>query len=106
MKAAVKLALHLAATVLVSPVLLAYFLGSLALGKDRAIEGATQALAPLPGITGIYLRRAFLCLALKGCHRSCEVGFGTLDCFRTIGLVQLVPLASIQLNVKFSECTS
>lgn len=78
MKAAVKLALHLAATVLVSPVFLAYLLGSLVLGKDRAIEGATQTLAPLPGITGIYLRRAFLCLALKSCHRSCEVGFGTL----------------------------
>lgn len=78
MKAAVKLALHLAATVLVLPVLLAYFLGSLVLGKDRALEGASQTLAPLPGITGSYLRRAFLCCVLKGCHRSCEIGFGTL----------------------------
>ncbi len=78
MKAAAKLALHLLATALVSPLLLAYFLGSLVLGKDRALEGASQTLAPLPGITGIYLRRAFLCCVLKRCHRSCEVGFGTL----------------------------
>jgi virginiamycin A acetyltransferase len=78
MKAAIKLALHVVATVLVSPLWLVYSLGSLALGKDRALEGASQALAPLPGITGVYLRRAFLCLALKRCHRSCEVGFGTL----------------------------
>lgn len=78
MKAAAKLALHLLATALVSPLLLAYCLGSLVLGKDRALEGASQTLAPLPGITGIYLRRAFLCCVLKRCHRSCEVGFGTL----------------------------
>lgn len=78
MKTAIKLAIHLGATVLVTPVLITYWLGSLVLGKDRAIEGATQTLALLPGITGIYLRRAFLCLALEHCHRSAEVGFGTI----------------------------
>ncbi len=78
MKAAIKFALHVVATVLAAPWLLAYGVGALALGKDRALEGASQALAPLPGLTGIYLRRAFLCLVLNRCDRSAEIGFGTL----------------------------
>ncbi len=78
MKASVKLAVHLIATLLVSPVILVYYLGSIVLGPDRALEGATQTLALLPGITGIYLRRAFLVCVLTRCARSAEVGFGTL----------------------------
>jgi acetyltransferase-like isoleucine patch superfamily enzyme len=77
-KAAAKLTAHALATVLVLPWLVAYWLGSLVLGKDRAIEGATQALAPLPGLTGVYLRRAFLVRTLARCHRSAEISFGTL----------------------------
>ena len=78
MKAAVKLLLHAVATVAVLPWLLSYWLGAAVLGKNRALEGATQALAPLPGLTGVYLRRAFLCRVLAGCDRSAEIGFGTL----------------------------
>lgn len=77
-KAVVKRVLHAAATVVVLPWLVAFWLGSLALGKDRALEGASQALAPLPGLTGVFLRRAFLARVLARCHPSAEVGFGTL----------------------------
>lgn len=78
MKAAVKLAAHAVALVLVSPLLLTYFLGSLVLGRNRALEGASQTLAVLPGLTGMALRRAFLSVVLARCHRSAEIGFGTL----------------------------
>jgi|SRR5579883_2386829 len=78
MKAAIKLAVHAAATALVSPLLLAYALGALALGRDRALEGASQTLALFPGLTGMVLRRAFLGAVLARCHRSADVGFGTL----------------------------
>lgn len=78
MKSAVKLALHAVALVLVSPLLGVYFLGSLVLGKNRALEGASQTLALLPGISGMFLRRAFLSVVLKRCHHSAEIGFGTL----------------------------
>lgn len=78
MKAIAKLAVHVAALVVVSPLILVYLLGAQLLGRDRALEGATQTLALLPGVTGIYLRRAFLTVALKHCDRSAEVGFGTL----------------------------
>ncbi len=77
-KAAAKTALHAVATVLVLPWLLAYWLGAAVLGKDRALEGASQSLALLPGLTGVFLRRAFLARVLARCHPSAEVGFGTL----------------------------
>lgn len=77
-KAAVKLALHALATVAVLPWLACYWLGAAVLGPDRALEGATQSLALLPGLTGVYLRRAFLARVLARCHRSAEVSFGTL----------------------------
>lgn len=77
-KEAVKRAAHAVATVAVLPWLLAYWLGTLALGPNRALEGASQALAPLPGVIGIYLRRAFLCRVLAGCDRTAEIGYGVL----------------------------
>lgn len=78
MKSLLKSLVHFAAVVAVSPLLFTYWLGSLLLGKPRALEGATQTLALLPGLTGITLRRAFLCQVLAKCDRSVEVGFGTL----------------------------
>src|SRR5262245_7898440 len=63
----------------VLPLLLCYRLSALAIGRDRALEGATEALALLPGLPGRYLRRAFLARALDGgCHPTATVGFGAL----------------------------
>ncbi len=67
-----------AATLVVSPALLSYWLRSGFLGRDRALEGSTQALALVPGITGQYLRRAFLARTLAGCHPSATIEFGTI----------------------------
>jgi virginiamycin A acetyltransferase len=77
-KATVKALLHALATVVVLPWLIAYWLGAALLGKDRALEGASQSLALLPGLTGVFLRRAFLARVLARCHPSAEVCFGTL----------------------------
>jgi acetyltransferase-like isoleucine patch superfamily enzyme len=77
-KAAVKRALHGLATVLVSPWLVCYWLSAALLGRDRALEGASQSLALLPGVSGMLLRRAFLARVLARCHPSAEVCFGTL----------------------------
>ena len=77
-RAAAKAAAHGLATVAVLPWLVCYWLGAAVFGRDRALEGASQALAGLPGLTGVYLRRAFLARVLARCHRSAEVSFGTL----------------------------
>lgn len=77
-KVIAKAVLHGLATVVVVPWLVAYWLGAAVLGKDRALEGASQSLALLPGLTGVFLRRAFLARVLTRCHSSAEVCFGTL----------------------------
>lgn len=77
-KAKVKRLLHFAAVVIVSPMLVAYRINTLLLGPDRALESASQTLAFLPGLTGVFLRRAFLSQVLANCHPTAEVSFGTL----------------------------
>lgn len=66
-----------AATALVSPLFLAFWVQGRLLGRDRALQNVTQALALLPGLTGQYLRRGFLVHALDHCHHSVMVEFGT-----------------------------
>jgi len=67
-----------AATVAVVPFLLSYLLRASVVGRDRAIEGSSQALGLLPGLAGQYLRRAFLARTLASFHWSATVEFGTL----------------------------
>jgi virginiamycin A acetyltransferase len=66
------------ATVAVAPALASYWLRAAVLGRDRALEGSTQALALLPGLLGQFARRAFLVRTLASCHRSVTVEFGTI----------------------------
>ncbi|MBA4065497.1 MAG: acyltransferase [Isosphaera sp.] len=73
-----KAAARLAALAAVSPVLLGYVLNSALVGRNRALEGASQLLSMLPGVTGQYLRRAFLGRVLAGFHHTATVEFGTL----------------------------
>lgn len=77
-KSVIKRLLHVAAVVAVSPWLLGYFASKLLLGPNRALEGSSQALAGLPGLLGVYLRRAFLAQVLSRCALSAEVHYGTL----------------------------
>lgn len=78
MTSALKTMLHVAATVVVSPWLCSYWLRSKMLGRDRAFEGSSQALASIPGLPGQFLRRAFLCVVLDECHRSSCIEYGVL----------------------------
>jgi virginiamycin A acetyltransferase len=66
------------ATVIVAPALLSFFVRSRLIGRDRALEGSTQALALVPGLVGQYLRRAFLSRVLQRCHRTATIEFGTI----------------------------
>jgi acetyltransferase-like isoleucine patch superfamily enzyme len=66
------------ATIAVSPALLSFRLRAALVGRDRALEGSTQALALVPGLTGQYLRRAFLARTLAACHHTATIEFGTI----------------------------
>jgi acetyltransferase-like isoleucine patch superfamily enzyme len=66
------------ALVCVLPALLSYAIRRSVLGRDRALEGSTQALSLVPGILGQYLRRAFLAQTIAHCHATAVVSFGTI----------------------------
>ncbi len=66
------------AMLLVLPWFLAYRCGSLLFGHTRAFPGWSQAFALIPGLTGIYLRRAFYRLVLPRCDPGCCLSFGTV----------------------------
>lgn len=78
LRAVLKSAAFACATVLVAPALVSFTVRGFLLGRDRALEGSTQALAGVPGLIGDYLRRAFLARTLTRCHRSAVIGFGTI----------------------------
>jgi virginiamycin A acetyltransferase len=78
MKKLLKASVDLTAMILVTPALAAYYLAKMAIGKDKAFPGWSQLFALLPGITGVYLRRAFYRLVLQRCSAGCWIGFGTI----------------------------
>jgi virginiamycin A acetyltransferase len=78
MREAVKSVVRIVALVLISPALASYWIRARVIGKDRALEGSSQALALVPGICGEYPRRAFLACTLAGCHSTVTISFGTL----------------------------
>ena len=75
---ALKRVAHAVATLFVVPALLSYYFRALIIGRDRALEGSTQALAVVPGLIGQYLRRAFLARVLAACDRTATISFGTI----------------------------
>jgi acetyltransferase-like isoleucine patch superfamily enzyme len=76
-KRAAKAAARLAALVAVAPVLASYWANAAVLGRGRALESRSQLLSLWPGLTGQYVRRAFLQRVLARCHHSATVEFGT-----------------------------
>jgi acetyltransferase-like isoleucine patch superfamily enzyme len=62
----------------VTPALVSYALRSRIVGKDRALEASSEMLGLIPGLTGQYLRRAFLARTLAYCGPETVIGFGTL----------------------------
>jgi virginiamycin A acetyltransferase len=77
-KEGIKAVARFIALIVAIPVLVCYRLNALFVGPDRALESSSQLLSLLPGITGQYLRRAFLQCVLTRCHSSALVEFGTL----------------------------
>jgi len=64
--------------VLVTPSVSSWAVRSFIVGPDRALEASTQAWALWPGLSGQYLRRAFLARTLRFCARSATIEFGTI----------------------------
>jgi virginiamycin A acetyltransferase len=78
MKEAAKAVARAIAFVAAAPWILSFYVRSALLGRYRAIEGSTQALAWLPGLIGQYIRRAFLQSAIEHCATSATIEYGVL----------------------------
>jgi len=66
------------ATLTVLPALLLYRFESMALGEGKVFQGWSQLFGLIPGLSGVYLRRAFYRLAFRRCARGAWLGFGTV----------------------------
>lgn len=69
---------RLLATIAIVPSLVSFRVRTLLVDRDRAFESSTHALALIPGLTGQYMRRAFLARTLRGCDASAVIAFGTV----------------------------
>lgn len=78
LKGFVKALARFVALICVLPILVAFWMNALLVGRNRALESASQLLSLFPGISGQYLRRAFLQRVLAECRPSALVEFGTL----------------------------
>jgi virginiamycin A acetyltransferase len=78
MREAIKRVAHGLAWLAVTPSVVSYAIRARLVGRDRALEGSTQAWALVPGLPGQYLRRAFLARTLTACARTATIEFGTL----------------------------
>jgi acetyltransferase-like isoleucine patch superfamily enzyme len=77
MREMVKAVVRGVAFVLVLPRIVSFRIAKTIIGSDRALEGATQSLARIPGVRGQYLRRAFLSQAIERCHDTAAICWGT-----------------------------
>jgi virginiamycin A acetyltransferase len=75
---AVKTVMHAVAWIAVTPSVISWRLRTRIVGADRALEASTQAWSLVPGLTGQYLRRAFLSRTLRACATNATIEFGTL----------------------------
>lgn len=64
--------------VLIFPAYLGFLGASLLLGRERAFPGWSQAMSLIPGLLGVYLRRAFYGLVLPRCAADACLSFGML----------------------------
>src|SRR5262249_2808500 len=78
MKEAAKAVARSSALVAVIPHLVSYAVRARLLGRDRALEGSMQTLGLLPGLTGEYVRRAFLSQVLDHCAPTSVISYGAL----------------------------
>jgi virginiamycin A acetyltransferase len=78
MKQLVKGTVNGLALVVVLPCFFVYWLGSLAMGRQRAFAGWSQAFSLVPGLCGVYLRRAFYRCVFPRCDADACLSFGTV----------------------------
>ncbi len=70
--------LDIVITLLITPLLLVYWLMSLVIDREPLFRAWSQGLSLLPGKLGSYIRKNFFYFVMDNCHRNCVIGFGVL----------------------------
>jgi acetyltransferase-like isoleucine patch superfamily enzyme len=78
MKHFLKVTANLLAVLIVLPCFLGYWLGGVVFGRTKAFPGWSQAFSLVPGLCGVYLRRAFYQLVFPRCGKDSWITFGTV----------------------------
>lgn len=78
MQAFVKNLANAVALALVLPATIAYWMARSLVSAQRAFPGWSQTFSLLPGLWGIYLRRAFYRLILSRCGTGSVISFGSV----------------------------
>jgi virginiamycin A acetyltransferase len=80
MKQALKQLLNLFCQLLVLPLVVLCKLEEIVFSRNTEIifQICTHLVALLPGLPGVFLRRAFYSLTLDECSSHCHIGFGTI----------------------------
>jgi virginiamycin A acetyltransferase len=92
LKAIFKAAAGAAAIVCVLPAVGLCRAGGAIGGPQRAFAGWSQAMSLLPGLLGVYLRRAFYAMAAQQCGEDVCISFGTVFSHPTVSLARKVYL--------------
>jgi acetyltransferase-like isoleucine patch superfamily enzyme len=78
MKQVLKTMANAAAMAAALPCLLGYRMSSLLLNPAKAFPGWSQLISLVPGLPGVYLRRAFYRLVFPRCGEDACISFGTI----------------------------
>jgi acetyltransferase-like isoleucine patch superfamily enzyme len=78
LKLVLKSFFNLLSLILVSPLILLEKLYSLFSSSEKLFQTYGQVLSLIPGLVGVYLRRAFYFLTIRHCSLDCYISFGTL----------------------------
>lgn len=86
MRNRLKQLVDLCCTVLILPAVMLCRLQAPLIGADAAFAGWSQGLSLIPGLSGVWLRRAFFRLVTARCDRDVCVSFGTVLSSREVVL--------------------
>jgi virginiamycin A acetyltransferase len=86
MKRFSKLAAEAIAMLLVLPAWLLYRAAALVISPERVFPGWSQGMSLIPGLCGVYLRRAFYRLVFPECGAGTVISFGTVFSHPTVRL--------------------
>lgn len=102
-----KAAVKLASVLVVSPLILLYWVLRPIAREDQLFSGFSQLLSLIPGLPGSYLRIAFYRYVMQHCATDSVIGFGSLFSHRGTELhsgIYIGPQCNIGLSIIHPNC--